>query len=90
MQDERERDEQEPERQDQPDDDAGPSVEPADTTPSQGEQVPQDPSAEGPVATSAPPAEAQSGVPPLPENEGVEPGDDDDNEGEDEDDDKEG
>jgi hypothetical protein len=28
-----------------------------------------------PVATSAPPANAQSGVPTLPENEGVEPGD---------------
>jgi hypothetical protein len=70
---------QEPQAQESPDDDAGPAVEPLDTTPSQGEQVPQDPSA-GPHPTSAPPAEAQSGVPPLPENEGVEPGDGEDGE----------
>lgn len=40
------------------------------------EQVPVSPSGFDPdraVPTSAPPADAQSGVPPLPENEGVEP-----------------
>jgi hypothetical protein len=69
----------EPERQDAPDEDAGPAVDPieGDQGPQVAEQTPQgtvggsfDPDA--PVRTSAPPPDAQSGVPALPENEGVE------------------
>lgn len=64
--------------QESPDDDAGPAVEP--TPGDQGEQVADSAAASGfnpdaPVRTSAPPAEAQSGVPALSDgsNEGVEP-----------------
>jgi hypothetical protein len=70
------------ERHDAPDEEAGPAVEPVEA--SQGEQVseqtPQDAAAPGfdpnaPVATSPPEASAQSGVPQPTDgsNEGVEP-----------------
>lgn len=69
-----------PERQDHPDEDAGPSVEPVegDQGPQVSEQDPQDATGANPdnaVAQSAPPPEAQSGVPQIPDgtNEGVEP-----------------
>jgi hypothetical protein len=74
--------EETPERQDAPDEEAGPAVEP--TTADQGDQVSeQTPAAaaapgfdpDAPVATSPPPPEAQSGVPQPTDgsNEGVEP-----------------
>jgi hypothetical protein len=68
------------ERQDHPDEDAGPAVEPVqgDQGPQVSEQVPADATGSDPdnaVRTSAPAPEAQSGVPQIPDgtNEGVEP-----------------
>jgi hypothetical protein len=64
----------------EPDEDAGPAVEPIEGD--QGEYVEQTPAQAGasqagfdpdrPVADSPPPPDRQSGVPPLPENEGLE------------------
>lgn len=80
MSEQDEQEQVEPETQEQPDEGAGPDVEPivGDQGEQVSEQVAETAAASGfnpdaPVRTSAPPPEAQSGLPPLQENADLEP-----------------